>query len=139
MERLVVQRRPEVKLHRGRSPTRWTDLVTTLLGENFAAATRDAADRRTWRRTVQRVLQHLDGWHIFWVRSHHASATKLDSEEEEEEEEEEESLGPTVSSLLSTRCLLATTGALSLVQHVLSITAPTLCYLLATVKVLSLI
>ena len=61
MERLVVQGRPEGKRQRGRSPTRWTDAVTTLLGENFAAATRNAADRTTWRRTVQRVLQQLDG------------------------------------------------------------------------------
>lgn len=67
MERLVFLAglsctgRPEGKLQRGRSPARWTDAATTLLGENFAAATRDAADRKNWKRTVQRVLQHPDG------------------------------------------------------------------------------
>ena len=70
----------------GPFPTRWTDIVTTSLEENFAAATRAgrklagscrAAGRKTWKQTA-RVLQHLDGSNVFWVRSHHALVTKLD-------------------------------------------------------------
>ena len=60
MEKLMVQGRPEGKRKRGRSPTRWTEVVEKLMDSSFASAARQANDRSRWRRTVHQVLKDLE-------------------------------------------------------------------------------
>lgn len=60
MERLVVQGRPEGKRKRGRSPTRWTDVISKLTETSINGATRQAVDRRTWKTTVRRIIRDLE-------------------------------------------------------------------------------
>ena len=60
MEKLVVQGRPEGKRKRGRSPTRWTDVIAQLTNSTFVAAAREANNRGTWRTTVRRIMTNLD-------------------------------------------------------------------------------
>lgn len=60
MEKLVVQGRPEGTRKRGRSPTRWTDLISKLTETSVAVAARQANDRKTWKTTVRRIIQGLE-------------------------------------------------------------------------------
>lgn len=59
MEKLMVQGKPEGRRRRGRSPTRWTDLVEKLTESQFQVAARNAKDRRSWRNIIQEVIRNL--------------------------------------------------------------------------------
>lgn len=60
LEKLVVQGRPEGKRKRGRSPTRWTDVISKLTKASIVTAARQANDRRTWKSTVRRIIKGLE-------------------------------------------------------------------------------
>lgn len=53
MERLVVQGKVEGKRARGRSPTRWTDLIRSLTHCTMNENARSAKHRETWRRIAR--------------------------------------------------------------------------------------
>lgn len=55
MEKLVVEGKVSGRRSRGRSPMRWTDQLTTIIGKSPAEATRLAQDRESWRRQVVMV------------------------------------------------------------------------------------
>ena len=78
LERLIIQRKPEGKRGRGRSPTRWTDLVARLTGSGPAKAARQASNRTLWRETVRSVIAGLDLAEEVTANSHHTSVTTLD-------------------------------------------------------------
>jgi hypothetical protein len=59
MERLVVQGKPEGKRERGRSPTRWTELISKLTESTLEKASRQANDRDNWRDIVKRVTRNI--------------------------------------------------------------------------------
>ncbi|CAH2234318.1 jg7457 [Pararge aegeria aegeria] len=50
MERLVVQGKVEGKRSRGRSPTRWTDIIKATTQTSIVQCSRNAEDRDKWRR-----------------------------------------------------------------------------------------
>ncbi|CAH2237414.1 jg11269 [Pararge aegeria aegeria] len=50
MERLVVQGKVEGKRSRGRSPTRWTDIIKATTQTSIVQCSRNAEDRNKWRR-----------------------------------------------------------------------------------------
>ncbi|KAI8437457.1 hypothetical protein MSG28_011780 [Choristoneura fumiferana] len=52
MERLVVQGKVEGKRSRGRSPTRWTDLIKSVTHSNINDCSHSARHRATWRRVA---------------------------------------------------------------------------------------
>ena len=63
MERLVVQGKPEGKRERGRSPTRWTELISKLTESTLEKACRQANDRDKWRDIVKRAVSNIrDTW-----------------------------------------------------------------------------
>ncbi|PZC83042.1 hypothetical protein B5X24_HaOG208910 [Helicoverpa armigera] len=49
MERLVVQGRIEGQRPRGRSPTRWTDLIKSVTSSSIVECARNATSREKWR------------------------------------------------------------------------------------------
>ncbi|CAH2270018.1 jg17871 [Pararge aegeria aegeria] len=50
MERLVVQGKVEGKRSRGRSPTRWTDIIKATTQTSTVQCSRNADNRDKWRR-----------------------------------------------------------------------------------------
>ena len=60
MEKLVVQGKPDGKRERGRSPIRWTDVISKLTNSTYVTAAREATNRGTWRTTVRRIINNLD-------------------------------------------------------------------------------
>ncbi|CAH2232129.1 jg20804 [Pararge aegeria aegeria] len=52
MERVVVQGKVEGKRSRGRSPTRWTDIIKATTQTSIVQCSRNAEDVNKWRRTV---------------------------------------------------------------------------------------
>ncbi|CAH2218375.1 jg14268 [Pararge aegeria aegeria] len=50
MERLVVKGKVEGKQSRGRSPTRWTDIIKAATQTSIVQCSRNAEDRNKWRR-----------------------------------------------------------------------------------------
>ncbi|CAH2217152.1 jg1490 [Pararge aegeria aegeria] len=50
MERLVVQGKVEGKRSRGRSPTRWTDIIKATTQTSIVQCSRNAGDCDKWRR-----------------------------------------------------------------------------------------
>ncbi|XP_030760717.1 uncharacterized protein LOC115885832 [Sitophilus oryzae] len=60
MERLVVQGRPAGSRRRGRSPTRWVDMVEKLMNTNLEGAVRRTENRENWRRTVCAAVRSLE-------------------------------------------------------------------------------
>lgn len=56
MERLVVQGQVEGKRMRGRSPTRWTDLIKKATESTMVQCTRSVPDRQKWRCIVERAI-----------------------------------------------------------------------------------
>lgn len=60
VEKLVVQGRTTGKRRRGRSPTRWTDLIARLTNLRLEAATRETDSRQGWRQIVRKVMHNMD-------------------------------------------------------------------------------
>ncbi|RVE41762.1 hypothetical protein evm_013591 [Chilo suppressalis] len=61
MERLVVQGKVEGKRSRGRSPTRWTDLIKSVTRSSINDNSHSAKHRASWRRiTKEAVAQYSD-------------------------------------------------------------------------------
>lgn len=57
MERLVVQGRVEGRRSRGRSPTRWTDLIKSATGASIVECSRIATNRLKWRQFAKAAIQ----------------------------------------------------------------------------------
>ncbi len=57
LESIVVQGKVDGKRSRGRSPTRWSDLIRTLTDRTFVECTRLARDRDRWRNLVYAVTE----------------------------------------------------------------------------------
>ncbi len=57
MERLVVQGQMEGKRSRGRSPTRWSDLIKSITQSTMPECSHKAANRTVWRRIAGTVVQ----------------------------------------------------------------------------------
>lgn len=60
IEKLVVQGRSTGKRRRGRSPTRWTDMISKLTNMRLETATRETNNRQEWRRIVHRVIHDME-------------------------------------------------------------------------------
>lgn len=56
LEKLMVVGQVDGRRSRGRSPTRWSDLVKSLTGLSITKAIKTAEDRNTWRSIVHRVI-----------------------------------------------------------------------------------
>ena len=56
MERLVVQGKVEGKRSRGRSPTRWTDLIKSVTHSSINDNSQAAKHRATWRRITKEAV-----------------------------------------------------------------------------------
>lgn len=59
MELLVVEGKVEGRRPRGRSPTRWTDLIREMTGTGVQDAVHAANDRQAWRNIVRAVTTPL--------------------------------------------------------------------------------
>ncbi|KPJ02584.1 hypothetical protein RR46_09787 [Papilio xuthus] len=60
---MVVVGKIEGKRSRGRSPTRWSDQVQTILGLNITTALRQAEDRTAWRQLVDTAVEAYQDKH----------------------------------------------------------------------------
>lgn len=60
LEKLMVVGQVDGKRPRGRSPTRWSDLVKKLTGQPVSKAIKTAEDRITWKSIVHRVVNSSD-------------------------------------------------------------------------------
>ncbi|KAI8422423.1 hypothetical protein MSG28_006263 [Choristoneura fumiferana] len=56
MERLVVQGQVEGRRARGRSPTRWTDLIKKATESTMVQCTRNASNRQKWKHIAKRAV-----------------------------------------------------------------------------------